>query len=347
MGSADYVNGILAQYNYFAGFGMLRIRSSDVPPYYENAYKYYMMTSNLDAHKGILREISGTLGQQYFLRKKYEECINACQRFLNDWNSIYKNTNSTITVNDRQFRGVEGDRSFISTIYGWLSSSYEEVLKLADTFFEQNNFIEAMHKYAFGMRDNPFLSVEDKERYYGKLGDCFFQNGNWFSAKENFMKISTQTATLDQLSKIAFCMYKTNDLVQANRIYDEVISRNPNIAVDAVARKAAQDHVAEIKRREERRLYDIRNAEIGEKLLYSESWTWQEGWIFVERGRYTMMVTCFIERKEGERYQLRIGDVKSSDPNRHSSPTINGVRVSKGDIIWARPLVDDRWVYGE
>ena len=60
-----------------------------------------------------------------------------------------------------------------------------------------------------------------------------------------------------------------------------------------------------------------------------------------------MMVTCFIERIEEEHYQLRVGDVSSSDNRRSTTPTINGVNVSKGDIIWARPLNGNQWVYGE
>ena len=114
--------------------------------------------------------------------------------------------------------------------------------------------------------------------------------------------------------------------------------------------RRAQRQAEELQRQEaeKRRVTTIKSAEIGDKLFYSETWSWKEtGFWIVEKGTYEMYVTCFIERIEGERYQLRIGDVTSSSSKRSSTPTINGVRVSKGDIIWARPLNDSKWVYGE
>jgi cyclophilin family peptidyl-prolyl cis-trans isomerase len=116
----------------------------------------------------------------------------------------------------------------------------------------------------------------------------------------------------------------------------------------SVAEQKEKDRQEAIARAEAKRINDIKNAQIGEKLLYSETWTYREGfWIFQTSGSYSMKVTCFIERIEGNRYQLRVGDVESSSSEKYSTPTINGVRVSKGNIIWAKPLEDTKWVYGE
>ncbi|MDR2972865.1 MAG: discoidin domain-containing protein [Bacteroidales bacterium] len=115
-------------------------------------------------------------------------------------------------------------------------------------------------------------------------------------------------------------------------------------------KKEDEARLAERRRQEAdaRRIQEIKNAQIGDKLLYSETWSWSSGfWVFKTSGAYTMMVTCFIEHIDGVRYQLRVGDVQSSDSNRYETPTINGVRVKKGDIIWARPLNGNQWVYGE
>jgi tetratricopeptide (TPR) repeat protein len=234
-----------------------------------------------------------------------------------------------------------------------LYASENNLFLRAGILYKQGKINEAVKDYEKGLDINyQGIHPDTRDEKNSILAEYYFKDGNYKEAARRFSLIREETTTAEQYSKYAFCEYKLNELSHANSLYNKAIYLNPAVAVDTEARKAAKQYVAEIERqereREERRLAAIRDAEIGEKLLYSENWTWEKGmWIFRKGGKFTMMVICFIERKEGNRYQLRVGDIQSSDSNQYASPTINGVKVSKGDIIWAKPLEGKMWVYGE
>ncbi len=92
------------------------------------------------------------------------------------------------------------------------------------------------------------------------------------------------------------------------------------------------------------RIEKFRNCQPGDIVYYSQDWVHSElfGWI---REEYTMRVTCFVERNvnNGERLQIRVGNVESSSRNYYSSPEIDGIKYNKGDVLWIRPLDDSRW----
>ena len=92
------------------------------------------------------------------------------------------------------------------------------------------------------------------------------------------------------------------------------------------------------------RIEKFRNCQPGDIVYYSQDWVHSElfGWI---REEYTMRVTCFVERNvnNGERLQIRVGNVESSNRNYYSSPEIDGIKYNKGDVLWIRPLDDSRW----
>jgi tetratricopeptide (TPR) repeat protein len=217
-----------------------------------------------------------------------------------------------------------------------LSDCHITRITLADLLWTQGKFDEAAKSYERILRKTrrfDTLSVYTRRLcgYYLNVGnyeDAFHCYKYYFG----YDKQGNNRKTAEDYSNCAFCAYKLNYMEEAGELYDQAIKLNPSVAINAEARKEAQQHIAEKQRqereREERRLAAIRNAEIGEKLLYSENWKWEEGaWIFKESGSFTMMVTCFVERKEGPRYQLRIGDIQSSSSQRSATPTINGVEV--------------------
>ncbi|MDR0509929.1 MAG: TonB family protein [Rikenellaceae bacterium] len=190
-----------------------------------------------------------------------------------------------------------------------------------------------------------------KRRLGPLLGKYYFQQFNYEKAF-SFLQFNPKTA--EQYNMLAFSAFKLDRLEAADKYYDEALKLNPSLEINAEARQVAQKFVVD-KREQERlarieaerraaeaekeRLLAIKNAGIGDKLEYSETWQWRDGsWIFFTlTGSYSMKVTCFIERKEGDRYQIRVGDVTSSDPERHTTPTINGVRAGKGDVLWIKP----------
>ncbi len=96
---------------------------------------------------------------------------------------------------------------------------------------------------------------------------------------------------------------------------------------------------------EQDRESSIKKASIGDRLCFSQGWSRTESFFFQKytAANYTMSIICFIERVEKENYQIRIADISSSNHNEYSNPNINGVKVSKGDIIWVKPLGDSNW----
>ena len=58
---------------------------------------------------------------------------------------------------------------------------------------------------------------------------------------------------------------------------------------------------------------------------------------------YKMMIICFVEKVLGDKMQVRVGTVSSSNKKEYATPVINGVEYQKGDIIWIKPLNDSNW----
>lgn len=88
----------------------------------------------------------------------------------------------------------------------------------------------------------------------------------------------------------------------------------------------------------------FRNAQPGDRVYYSQDWqrSGMFGWFKKE---YTMRVVCFVERNvnNGERLQVRVGSVESSDRYEYSTPEIDGIKYSKGDVLWIKPFENNGW----
>lgn len=116
----------------------------------------------------------------------------------------------------------------------------------------------------------------------------------------------------------------------------ELAARQERIERERLAREA-----------EKRRVEKFRNARPGDKVYYSQDWQHTETYLlfFQDKTSYTMRVTCFVEQNvdNGERLQIRVGNVESSSSRYYSTPEIDGIKYSKGDIIWIKPLNDSRW----
>jgi len=241
-----------------------------------------------------------------------------------------------------------------------------------DLYAKQGKMDEAINDYKIVLNDKDFEAAE-KEKLVIWLINHYESTNNY---KELYDIISQRVPkkNAEQYNKLAYASFKIDKLEEADKYYNEALKIEPSLSVNKSARNASKKFVEEKREKEEqeriereqlkelqkkaeekqrqeaeiRRVAAIKSAEIGDKLYYSDTWNWKETFLWsVTSGSYTMYVTCFIERIEGERYQLRVGDVTSSNSQRSSTPTINGVKVSKGDIIWARPLNDSKWVYGE
>ena len=124
-------------------------------------------------------------------------------------------------------------------------------------------------------------------------------------------------------------------------------------AAEEARQRAEQEEKARIAaaNAEKRRIDEIRNAKEGDRIVYCEDWVHTETNTFLwftlseRRDAYTMKVICFVEKNvdNGERLQVRVGAVESSDKRYYNTPIIEGIRYEKGDVIWIRPLENTGW----
>lgn len=105
---------------------------------------------------------------------------------------------------------------------------------------------------------------------------------------------------------------------------------------------------------EKNRIAKLKSSEIGDRICYSQDWTHttsSEGFFgfgaYENKVKYKMMVICYIERKEGNKYQVRVANIQSSDGNNYTTPDYKGVKMSEGSIHWISPLTDKNWLICE
>ena len=97
-----------------------------------------------------------------------------------------------------------------------------------------------------------------------------------------------------------------------------------------------------------RRIEKFRNCKPGDRVYYSQNWEHSDGvimdWIFGKTS-YTMAVICFVEQNvdNGERLQIRVGSVSSSNDRHYSTPEIDGIKYNKGDVLWIKPFENTNW----
>lgn len=97
--------------------------------------------------------------------------------------------------------------------------------------------------------------------------------------------------------------------------------------------------------KKKRRDEAIRNIPIGGKICFSADYVDERSWLGLSFGKtkFSMIVTAFVERKEGRRYQVRIVDVASTNDAYYESPKYNGVNLRERDIVWINPFVGEQW----
>jgi len=91
----------------------------------------------------------------------------------------------------------------------------------------------------------------------------------------------------------------------------------------------------------------LKSARPGDKIYYIAGYTYQDNflWWTIRSENFNMRVTCFIEQNidNGERLQVRVGDVSSSSSEHYKTPKIDGIEYRKGDVLWIKPFEDRGW----
>lgn len=106
--------------------------------------------------------------------------------------------------------------------------------------------------------------------------------------------------------------------------------------------------------KESNRIYKIRNAEIGDQICYSQNWTHTEshsGFFdfqsYKKETNFKMIVDCYIEKKNGDKIQVRIAKIESDNNDLSLNPTYRGIKMYEGDVIWINPIKDEDWIICE
>lgn len=103
---------------------------------------------------------------------------------------------------------------------------------------------------------------------------------------------------------------------------------------------------------EENRKVKLKNLQVGDRVSWSQGWKNTDkffGFTFSETN-YNMNVICYIENVSGDRYQIRVANIKSTSSSNWEYPELNGVPLKEGTLHWIKPsdyINDKSWHYVE
>jgi hypothetical protein len=103
---------------------------------------------------------------------------------------------------------------------------------------------------------------------------------------------------------------------------------------------------------EENRKTKLKNLQVGDRVSWSQGWKNTDkffGFTFSETN-YNMNVICYIENVSGDRYQIRVANIKSTSSSNWEYPELNGVPLKEGTLHWIKPsdyINDKSWHYIE
>lgn len=183
-------------------------------------------------------------------------------------------------------------------------------------------------KYGILSSSNGNIKIALKPTYKSFVSD--FQNGKATVMRGDEEIIINQYGDFVDLTTK---QKRKNELKAAEQKKKELAQRQEQIERERQAKEA-----------EKRRIEKFRNARPGDRVFYSQEWRSGGGW-FSPTTYYTMRVTCFVEQNvdNGERLQIRVGSVESSNSSKYSTPEIDGIKYHKGDVLWIKPLYDKGW----
>lgn len=133
---------------------------------------------------------------------------------------------------------------------------------------------------------------------------------------------------------------------EAKRKQEEEIRKEEERQKELARQKEEAERRRLAKLAEEHRVEKFKNCKPGDRVYYSQDYVHKE-MFFIELSRtyYTMRVVCFVEQNidNGERIQIRVGSVESSNRDHYKTPVIDGIEYNKGDVLWIKPLNNSGW----
>lgn len=192
----------------------------------------------------------------------------------------------------------------------------------------------SQYYFNFFKIDGEFVEYKLIENTYPNLGKTLASSKNQLMFLEVF-EMSEQ--------------YKQNQIAEAKRIQNE-----KNIA-NAIAQEKANIETAKNEKiNNDKRIAKIKTATIGDRLCYSESWSYTErsnGFFGIgaydNSSNYKVIVIAYVENIVNGKYQVRVGSIESTDKNHYQTPTYKGVKLKEESIHWINPITDKNWYYCE
>lgn len=144
------------------------------------------------------------------------------------------------------------------------------------------------------------------------------------------------------------------DFIPLAELTPDAIAQNlKNIRQENEARKKQlqiqeeQERIAKAKYNEER-LRKLKAAQVGDRICFSQGFIREERflWTTFTTDNYQMNVICYIERKEGDRLQIRVASIRSNSNSSWSVPKINGIELTEQSLHWIKPseyLTNPAW----
>lgn len=190
-------------------------------------------------------------------------------------------------------------------------------------------------------------------------------NGNYglLSSRDNTLSIAfppTYSSFVTGYSNGKATVMKGNEEIiidqQGNFIdYSAKQKKQNQLRAEEKKKKELADRQAQIERErqakeaEKRRVEKFRNARPGDRVYYSKDYVKYGMTLFgmpLESNKsYTMRIVCFVEQNvdNGERLQIRVGSVESSRSDLYTTPEIDGIKYKENDVLWIKPLNDNKW----
>ena len=273
-------------------------------------------------------------------------------KFNDDGNAIlyYNWTNNAYFQN--KFYAVnqaltlsEFSSSHYSTDYNAASGNYEKYLKS-----EQNAII-------LGILQSHNYKNSDITEYSGRY-DSSYKFSEISISQNNPIQISSKVQYIygdiqykiltDVLHSFTLSGNKITYSSQMQPMYYKRGTINKEIFTSMSTRTSVDlnfievERLAKIKYNQER-IKNLKLVQVGDRICFSQGWVHHKEYkVFlgvgnVESQNYTMRVISYVERKEGDRYQIRVANIESSNNSNWSYPKLNGVELKEQSLHWIKP----------
>jgi antitoxin component YwqK of YwqJK toxin-antitoxin module len=253
----------------------------------------------------------------------------------------------------------------------YYNNSWNFFFAFEDKKYLINNIIEFMNNKKSGMIKNTFKSIlgensfvsthlAERTDYTSKhsfkvFGEQVQYNYDKFtSSKYNDYIILNNETSIDDLEFIPLYELSSEGLAAKQKVEEEQ-AKILKVKQEEEQKKYQLKKEAEAKQAilfEENRKTKLKNLQVGDRVSWSQGWKNTDkffGFTFSETN-YNMNVICYIENVSGDRYQIRVANIKSTSSSNWEYPELNGVPLKEGTLHWIKPsdyINDKSWHYIE